>query len=52
MAAVAVPLWAIYQQHRTITMQAAAEDDCPYVYGDRPIVDVTRDGDHVNCVYR
>ena len=52
LCACAIPAAAIFQQYRSITIEAKAEDDCPYVYGNRSITDVTRQGDHVICTYR
>lgn len=48
----AIPAAVIVDSFRSITIEAKAEDDCPYVYGTRHITAVIRDGDHVNCQYR
>jgi hypothetical protein len=57
LAAAAVPLYATYVQYRTVTIEAAAEDDCPYIYGAYDLKEVTpfttSDGMHkVYCVYQ
>jgi hypothetical protein len=46
------PAAIIVDNYRSITIETAAEDDCPYVYGTRHITAVIRDGDHVSCQYR
>ena len=52
LCAAAIPAAVIVNNYRSVTIEAKAEDDCPYVYGSRNIIAVERDGDHVNCVYR
>jgi hypothetical protein len=57
LAAVMVPLYATYEQYRTVTIEAAAEDDCPYIHGAYDLTEVTpfttSDGMHkVYCVYQ
>lgn len=56
LAAIAVPVWAIAQQYRTVSIEARAEDDCPYFYGayalDR-VEGFDRGAFHaVRCVYK
>ena len=52
LCAAAIPAAVIVNNYRSVTIEAKAEDDCPYVYGNRAITDVTREGDHVVCTYR
>lgn len=51
-AACAVPLWAVAQQYRMITIPALAEDDCAYYHGAYALADVVPTGTGVNCIYR
>lgn len=56
LAAMAVPLFAIYVQYHAVHVTALAEDDCaPYygVYALDEVVGFDIDGHHfVDCVYR
>lgn len=54
LAAIAVPVWAIAQQYRNITVYAAAEDDCAYFYGAYALAEVEPLPEPlgVNCLYR
>jgi len=56
-AAVAIPVWAIWQQYRVINIEAGAEDDCAYYYGAYALDEVVgmtdkNGGHYVICQYR
>lgn len=53
LAAALVPLYATYEQYRTVTIHAGEEDDCDLYHGAYALTEVTPDGHgDVWCTYR